>query len=191
MEVSLSQPPDSRLPAVVIFTLGGTIASVADPGGAAEVRLSGTELLAAVPQVGAAAQVEVRSFRQVPSGDLTLADVVALAGEIRRSIGAGADGVVVTQGTDTLEETSYALDLLLDGDAPVVLTGAMRSASLPGADGPANLVAAVRVAASREACGLGVLVVLNDEIHAARFVRKRHTTSTASFGSPLAGCSGT
>jgi len=79
------------------------------------------------------------------------------------------------------------LDLLWDGPLPIVVTGAMRNASLPGADGPANVSSAVAVAASEAARGLGAVVVLNDEIHAARFVRKRQTTSTATFGSPLTG----
>jgi L-asparaginase len=93
----------------------------------------------------------------------------------------------VTQGTDTLEETSYAFELLTELDTPVVFTGAMRNASLPGPDGPANLLAAIRVAASPRARGLGTVVVFSDEIHASRHVRKRHASSTAAFGSPLTG----
>ena len=90
-------------------------------------------------------------------------------------------------GTDTLEETAFALDLLLDGDTPVVLTGAMRDASTPGTDGPRNLVSAARIAVEPSARGLGVLVALNDEIHAARAVMKTHTTALGTFASPGAG----
>jgi len=92
--------------------------------------------------------------------------------------------VVITHGTDTLEEMAYLLDPLVPDETPLVLTGAMRTASEVGADGPANLWAAVRVTASPAAHGLGALVVLNDEIHAARFVTKTDTLSPASFRSP-------
>ena len=176
-----------HLPSVVVFNLGGTIASAAHDGRRAVVRLTGEDLLGDVPQVRAIAVVQVRPFRQVASTELTMRDMQELATEVRSALRGGAAGIVITQGTDTLEETSFILDLLVFDDAPIVLTGAMRNASLPGPDGPANLVAAIQVAASREARGLGALVVFNDEIHAARFVRKRHTTSPATFGSPLCG----
>ncbi len=149
--------------------------------------MTGEDLVAAVPALAGVADLDVHSLRHVPSGDLTLADVLELKGEIDRAILGGASGVVVTQGTDTLEEVAFVLDLLVDGDTPIAVTGAMRNASLPGADGPANVLAAVTVAAGEDARGLGTVVVFNDEIHAARFVRKRHTMSTATFGSPLAG----
>jgi len=133
------------------------------------------------------AEIEARRFRMVGSANLTLADMLELAAEISRLSAAGIDGVVVTQGTDTLEETSYALDLLLPPGVRVVVTGAMRNPGLPGEDGPANLVAAVRLAASAEALGLGVLVVLDDTIHLARFVRKTHATATGAFTSARVG----
>lgn len=174
-------------PAVVVLTLGGTIASSAEPGEGATIRVSGEELLLAVPAARSVADIEVRTVRMVPSADLTLADIFSLRGAVEKAIGAGASGVVVTQGTDTLEETSYALDLLTDFAEPVVFTGAMRHISVPGTDAPANVLSAIRVAAAQAARGLGVVVVFNDEIHAARFVRKRHTAATSTFGSPVAG----
>jgi L-asparaginase len=113
--------------------------------------------------------------------------LIDLGRAIEEAFRGGSVGVVVTQGTDTLEECAFALDLLVDSDLPIVVTGAMQNPAQPGSDGPANLVAAVQVAISKEARGLGVLVVMNDEIHAARFVRKTHTTSRATFQSPTIG----
>jgi L-asparaginase len=179
-------------PRVALFALGGTIASVSRPDATgADIGLTGEDLVAAVPSISGVAEVAVRSLRHVPSGDLGLADVLELKSEIERAIASGASGVVVTQGTDTLEEVAFALDLLIEDEAPVAVTGAMRNASLPGPDGPANVAAAVAVAANGEARGLGTVVVFNDEIHAARFVRKRYTMSPATFGSPLTGPLGT
>ncbi len=175
---------------VALFTLGGTIASTGAAGGV-EPRLTGADLLTSVTGLEqAGAELTVHDFRQVPSSSLTLDDMLGLAAAIQAQTGPdtpGADGVVVSQGTDTIEETSFLLDLVYDGDAPVVFTGAMRNPTLAGADGPANLLAAVTVAAARQARGLGCLVVLGDEIHAARFVRKAHTTSVTAFISPPAG----
>jgi L-asparaginase len=94
------------------------------------------------------------------------------------------DGIVLTHGTDVLEETAYLLDLTVPGDKPIVVTGAMRTASEVGYEGYRNLVAAVRVAAAQQARGLGILVVLNDEIHAARYVTKMHTLNPDTFQSP-------
>lgn len=96
-------------------------------------------------------------------------------------------GVVVTHGTDTMEETAFALDLLVDSEKPVVFTGAMRNASDAGFDGPRNVAAAVRVAVDASSRGRGTLVVMNDEIHAARHVTKTHTTSLSTFASPDTG----
>jgi L-asparaginase len=170
---------------VAVLSLGGTIAS-AGTGGVTP-RLSADDLVAAVPDLHDVAVLETATVRQVPSGDLTLTDVAELAAEIGRRLAGGADGIVVTQGTDTIEETAFALDLLLPGPAPVVVTGAMRNPTLPGADGPANLLAAVQVATCPQAAAMGVLVVANDEIHAARFVRKTATASPATFGSGAVG----
>ncbi|WP_329277666.1 asparaginase [Streptomyces sp. NBC_00691] len=168
---------------VTVFTLGGTISA---RGGDA-ARMSGQEVLA---ELGGDHDVVLNDFRRVPSSTLTHADLAALAAEVRATVAAGS-GVVVVQGTDTLEETAFLLDLLCTTEQPVVVTGAMRRPDLPGADGPANLAAALAVAAHQAGRNLGVLVVLADEIHAARFARKTHTTSVATFASPGAGPLGT
>jgi L-asparaginase len=177
----------AALPTVAVFSTGGTIASPVQGTAGAIPSLSAQDLLGAVPQLSDVARLEATTFRQVPSPELRAADLVELAAAIAKRIAAGARGAVVTQGTDSLEETAFALDLLVDGEAPVVLTAAMRNPSLPGADGPANLLAAVQTATSEAARGLGCLAVLNDEVHAARFVQKKHTSNPATFSSPLTG----
>ena len=174
---------------ITIFSLGGTIASTNSDTSTSGVtpQLTGRDLVAALPQVNDVGEVTTVAFRQVPSGDLTFSDLIELADEIGECFESGTDGVVITQGTDTIEEMSFAIDLLVDNPRPVVVTGAMRNPTLAGPDGPANLLAAVRVAASHDARGLGTLVVLNDQIHAARFVRKTHTSSPSTFQSLGAG----
>lgn len=174
-------------PRITVFSTGGTIASVRGDGGAAQPSLTAEDLLRAVPELGVVGDMQAVRFRQVASSDLSLADMVGLAAEIERAVAGGASAAIVTQGTDTLEETAFALSLLWDGDAPVVLTGAMRNATLPGADGPANLLGSALVAASAAARGFGALVVFNDEIHLPVFVRKTHTTNPATFRSSLTG----
>jgi L-asparaginase len=171
---------------VHVLALGGTIAMTSDSA-AAGVRptLDAAALVDAVPQLAQVADVVADTFRTVPGAHLRIGDVVELA----RAIAAlpPDDGVVVTQGTDTLEHTAYLLELLLPGDRPVVVTGAMRAPQQPGTDGPANLLSSVRVAASDAARGAGVVVVLDDVIHPARFVRKGHTARPSAFTSPTAG----
>lgn len=174
---------------IAVVSLGGTIASTSDDATMHGVtpQLSGDDLVAAAPVLRDIVDIETIEFRKVPSGDLTLSDMVELARGIEGLVASGVDGVVVTQGTDTMEETSFALDLLVGCSQPVVVTGAMRNPTTLGADGLANLVASVRVAASTHARDLGTLVVFNDEVHAARFIRKTHTSSTATFHSPNCG----
>ena len=172
---------------VAVLSLGGTISSTKGEGPGVAPTLSGEELVGMVPEISTIAEVEVAQLRKVAGSELTLEDVVPLAREAEARADGGAAGIVVTQGTDSIEETAFALDLLVDREAPVVVTGAMRNPTVPGADGAANLLAAVRVAADAEARGLGAVVVINDEIHAARFVRKGHTQNPAAFSSAPAG----
>lgn len=172
-------------PSVAVFGLGGTIAMTQAPDGGVVPALSAVELLAAVPGLNdAGAGIRAVDFRQKPGASLSFGDLFALVTAINDALAGGCAGAVVTQGTDTIEEVAYALDLMLSTDAPVVVTGAMRNPTIAGADGPANILAAVRVAASTQARGLGCLVTMNDQIHAARWVQKTHTGSTAAFASP-------
>ena len=182
---SESGRPGARpLPRVDYLATGGTIASVRrGPVAGAVPSLTAEAIAQSVVGIDAIADLRTCQFTQRPSTSITFADLLGLRDEIVRRVADGAVGVVVTQGTDTIEETAFALDLLWAGDAPIVITGAMRNPSLPGADGPANLLAAVQAAASPAARGLGALVVFNDEIHAARFVTKTHTSRPSAFRS--------
>ncbi len=175
------------LPRVHVFGLGGTIAMAPQTGGGVVPSLAPQTLLAAVPQLADVAAIDASDFRQMPGGHLGFADLEALAAAIEAKAAEGIDGIVVTQGTDTIEETAFVLDRLVDASIPVVMTGAMRNPALPSADGPANLLAAVRVACEPAARGMGCVVVMNDEVHAARFVRKLHTSQLDAFGSPRSG----
>jgi L-asparaginase len=175
---------------VTMFALGGTISMAGGRGGVV-ARLTGADLIAAIPELAEAEiPLDVVDVEAVPSANLTFAGVLAVVAAAEQAVRRGAAGVVVTQGTDTLEETAYLVDLVWPHDAPFVLTGAMRNPTLAGPDGPANLLAAIRVAADPAATGLGALVVLADEIHAARHVRKTHATSPAAFASPDTGAIG-
>jgi L-asparaginase len=172
----------SGSPCVAVFGLGGTIAMTQGPGGGVSPVLSASDLVAAVPGLSdLRAELRVRDFRNKPGASLDFADLYELAAAIDEVLKDGCVGAVVTKGTDTIEEVAYVLDLLLPTDSPVVVTGAMRNPTMAGADGPANILAATRVAASPCARGLGCLVVLNDQIHAARWVQKAHTGSPAAF----------
>ncbi|HEU0238295.1 MAG TPA: asparaginase [Micromonosporaceae bacterium] len=171
---------------VVVFTLGGTIAMSERDG--TVTRLTGADLVAAIPSLSTVGtSVDVRDVVAVPSADLTFASVLDLVAAAERAIADGAIGVVVTQGTDTLEETAFLVDLVWPHSEPFVITGAMRNPTLAGPDGPANVLAAVRVAASGAARGHGALVVFADDVHAARWVRKTHSTSIGTFASPDVG----
>jgi L-asparaginase len=170
-----------------LFTLGGTISMAGRTAGGVS-RLTGADLTAAVPGLAdLPVPLEVQDIEAVPSANLTLAKMLDVVDAASKAVSNGATGIVVTQGSDTLEETAFLVDQVWPHAHPFVLTGAMRNPTLAGPDGPANLLAAARVACSPAARDLGALVVFNDQIHAARWVRKTHSTSTATFASPNAG----
>jgi L-asparaginase len=173
---------------IQIITTGGTIGSRIDPAtGGAIPLVSADELVAMSPGLDDVGDIYIAEFGRLQSWNIGPRVMSELALHVQHALHDGAAGVVVTHGTDTMEETAFALDLLVDSSAPIVVTGAMRNASDAGFDGPRNLVAAARVAASDAARGRGAMVVMNDEIHAARFVTKTHTTAFDTFASPEAG----
>lgn len=174
---------------VVVFTTGGTIAMRYDPEiGGTVPAVSGPELIEAVPPLAGVCPVEVREFSNIPSPHMTPKIMWDLALHVEKAL-AERDvlGVVITHGTDTLEETAYFLDLYLTGEKPVCLTAAMRSAAEISPDGPKNIFCAVKCAASPEARGKGVFVVMNEEVHAAREVTKTHSANPKTFASPFWG----
>lgn len=156
------------LPRVRLIATGGTISNRS--GG----RLSAEELVGSLPGVERYVRPEFEQFTNVASGSLTLKQWVALANRINASFTEDADlaGIVVTSGTDTLEETAYFLDLTVRSERPVVIVGSMRNPSALGYEGAANLLEGYRVAGDPRSRGKGVLVVLNDEINSARDVTK-------------------
>ena len=169
---------------VRILAAGGTISMTGDVG--AKPELDARAPLETIPSLADYEGLEAHTISNLPSVHLSLADQLEICRQARDAARRGL-GVVVTHGTDTLEETAMLCDVLHDAEAPIVFTGAIRPASAPGADGPANCVDAVSVAASEAAAGMGVLVCFGGEIHHARGVRKTDTTSLVAFSSPQTG----
>jgi L-asparaginase len=180
---------------VAVLATGGTIAgsgASATEAGYASARLSVEAMVEGVPGLEGLAAIQGEQIANVGSQDMTFAIMTALARRINVLLQKGAvDGVVVTHGTDTMEETAYFLNLTVRSRRPVVMTGAMRPATAISADGPLNLYNAVAVAADPEAAGRGVLVVMNDRIHGAHSLTKTNTTAVETFLSPLTGFIGT
>ena len=171
---------------VTVLAAGGTIGMSAGGAGGAVPKLDAAALVDAVPPLGDVPGLRARTISTRPSVQLSPAEALDIARAAAAEAEAGR-GVVVTHGTDTLEEVALLTDLLYAGEAPIVFTGAMRHASALGADGPANLFDAVVVAGAAGAEGLGVLVVFAGAVHAARAVRKADSTAPAAFDSPRLG----
>ncbi|HKX46258.1 MAG TPA: type II asparaginase [Planctomycetota bacterium] len=187
-------PPAAAKAKVVILATGGTIAGSAETqtqAGYTSGQVGVEVLLAAVPQLATLADVKGEQISNVGSQDISDAIWLKLAARINALQGSSdVDGIVITHGTDTLEETAYFLNLVVRGEKPVVLTAAMRPSTALSADGPLNIFDAVAVAADPKARGRGVLVVANDDIHGARDITKTSTTDIQTFQSLESGLIG-
>ncbi len=178
-----------HLPKVVVVATGGTIAMKIDPNTGGPVpALSGDDLVSAVPELKDLAAIEVVEFSNIPSDYMTPERWVDLSKTVDEVLAKeDVKGVIITHGTDTLEETAYFLDLTVNSEKPVVCIGAQRSASEKDTDGPRNLLNAVKIVLSPESAGKGVLVALNHYINAAREVTKTHTSNVETFQSGIYG----
>jgi L-asparaginase len=196
LAVSAAPSAQAPKPRVYVLSTGGTIAGQ----GASSTDLSnykpgsilGEQLVKAVPQIAEIADVRVEQIVNIPSHDITIANWLTLAKRIQAIIAsdAAAAGFVITHGTNTLEETAYFLNLTIKSDKPVVLVGSMRPATAISADGPLNLLNAVKTAMSPDARGKGTLIVMNDEILGARDTTKTNTLRVETFKSPELGLLG-
>ena len=181
----------TNLPRILVLATGGTIAGQADPratGAYKSGQITGEQLVQAVPGLDKLAKLNAEQISSIGSQDMNDKVWFALANRIQQAFDKNeADGVVITHGTDTLEETAFFLDNVVKGDKPVVIVGSMRPATAVSADGPANLYEAIQVAADPHSRGRGVMAVLNDKIEGARSVTKTNTTSIETFNSPNGG----
>jgi L-asparaginase len=176
-----------RMRPVTILSTGGTIAMA---GARATPALGVDALVASIPALDDVPGLRARGLLELPGAHIAAADALTIARAALAETAQGR-GVVITHGTDTLEETAVLCDVLHGGLEPIVLTGAIRPSSAPGADGPANLMDAVAAAGATQCGGLGAFVVFAGELHAARAVRKVASLSPAAFGSPARGPLGT
>ena len=196
METAENNDKDNKKkPGIVILATGGTIAGAARSGaqaGYTSGKMGIDVMIDAVPEMRALADVRGEQIASVGSQDMSFAIMIRLANRINDIFASGeADGIVVTHGTDTMEETAFFLSLTVKSRKPVVMTGAMRPSTAISADGPLNLYNAVAVAADPKAAGHGVMVVMNDRIHGAHSLTKTNTTSVETFLSPVNGFIGT
>ncbi len=187
----MNRTPTASLPRIAVVATGGTIAGAGTaPGDAASAAyrsavVSADELLAAVPGLQRLAALRAEQLFQIDSADFTDDKLLQLARRVAALCAQDdVDGVVVTHGTDTMEESAYFLHLTVQSAKPIVFTGSMRPGTATAADGPANLLHAVAVAAHASSAGRGVLVVMNEEVHSARDVAKVHAMRLDAFASP-------
>jgi L-asparaginase len=185
---------EGKKPNIVILATGGTIAGAAATGtqaGYTSGAVTIDAMIAAVPGITDLANIKGEQISNVGSQDISFDIMLTLAKRINQLLGTPqVDGIVVTHGTDTMEETAFFLNLVVKSDKPVVMVGSMRPSTAVSADGPLNLFNAVGVAADPNAKGRGVLVVMNDWIHGAHSLTKTNTTAVQTFMSPLRGLVG-
>ncbi|MFC0188515.1 asparaginase [Fictibacillus aquaticus] len=173
---------------ILLIHTGGTIAMAEDKQNGGVNTQNSHPLENTVRELEELAHISSENFLNVPSPHVTPEHMLDLGKFIQKRLDQDAfDGVVITHGTDTLEETAFLLDLILKTSVPVIVTGAMRSSNEHGSDGPYNLISSIKVAASDQSAGKGVLVVFNEEIHTAKNVTKTHTSNIATFQSPQYG----
>ena len=181
----------TTLPILAIGALGGTVCiRKTPPETDATATNKGEALLDGIAQLHEALDVHIETLCMVPSASVDFNILLEVLIWAQEQVKLGVQGVVITQGTDTLEETAFFLDLLWNDDIPLVLTGAMRSSDLPSPDGPANLIDASRAALAPQSRKRGVLVVMNGQIHQALHVRKNASMALDAFDSPLFGPAG-
>lgn len=173
---------------ILLIHTGGTIAMEENKNTGGVNTKETHPLEATISELSNIAEITVKNYVNLPSPHITPYHMLELASFINGQTEEDRyDGLVITHGTDTLEETAYVLDMILETPIPVIVTGAMRSSNEHGSDGPYNLISSVRVACEHQSLGKGVLVVFNDEIHAAKNVTKTHTSNIATFQSPQYG----
>jgi L-asparaginase len=172
---------------VAVIGTGGTISAVADAQTRNGSGLAAADIAAGAGDLSGLARIRSHDVLKIPGRAMTPADMHAIACQVIREVDAGCAGVVVTHGTDTMEETVYALALMVDVDVPVMVTGAMRLPSDVGHDGGANLRTAVQAATRPDLAPYGPLLAFGDELHLARWVTKAHTSKPAAFASPESG----
>ena len=193
--VAAAQAQTAKLPNVMVLATGGTIAGTGATStttvGYTAATVGVEQLIKAVPELSKIANVKGEQVFQIASESMTNEHWLTLGKRVNALLAQNdVDGIVITHGTDTMEETGYFLDLVVKSRKPVVLVGAMRPSTALSADGPINLYNAVAIAGSPDAVGKGVMLALNDQIHSARDVTKTNTSTPDSFKTPELGLMG-
>src|SRR6188472_1571085 len=194
LSAHLALQAQARKPNIVILATGGTIAGAAASGtqaGYTSGAVTIDAMLAAVPGIKDLANIKGEQISNVGSQDMSFAILLTIAKRINElAKSSDVDGFVITHGTDTLEESAFFLNLTVKTDKPIVMVGSMRPSTAVSADGPLNLYNGVGVAVDPQARGRGVMVVMNDQIHAAHSLTKTSTTAVQTFMSPVRGIVG-
>ena len=172
---------------ILIISIGGTIAMTSDSSGGIVPNISIEDLLESAPNITKLANIETLSPFVCPASSIQLPDFLSLINIIEEKLNSNYDGALLIQGTDTIEETAFLLDILINSKKPIVVTGAMRGHAMLSADGPSNLTCSIKTLIHPLSKNLGTLVVLNETIHSGRFVVKSNTSNLEAFTSPSSG----